>query len=236
MISNKKLNEISKEIIDPCLDLSKDYAEIGLDSLLDENLLKEIPIIKTLVSIIKTGVAIKERFFIKKFLVFLKEFKTGNTNENTLEQFKNNFEKDEGFKNKITEQILIILEELDSVKKSKILAHLFSFYLKKEFDWQYFIVLSSCLKNLQEITYNFVEILSKKEFNFSINSGLKVSEVVKLLKEKDENSGWPSFWEMEGLFMASGISYRNGTLFQITKIGQDLYKYGISKILKDNSI
>jgi hypothetical protein len=231
LMYKKNKGAIIKKIINPSLNLSKDYAEIGLDKLLDEGLLKEIPVIKTLVAIIKTGIAVRERFLIKKFLVFLEEFKSDNIEKKILEKFKKDFGEDEKFRNKTTEQILVIIEGLDSIKKAKILAHLFSAYLKKLIDWKRFVSLASCLKSLQEITFDYLEILSRENFNFTLGSSRKVSEINTILKENDKKFDQFSTYELEALFMASGIGFRNGTLFMITKLGQDLYKYGISPIL-----
>lgn len=233
MNSNKKISKISKEIINPSLDLSIDYTEIGIDELLNNNILKEIPIVKTLVAIAKTGIAIRERFFIKKFLVFLSEFKTNKIDEISLKKFREKFKKNEKFRNKTTEQILIIIEELDSIKKSKILAHLFNAYLKKYINWQRFISLSNCLKNLQEITFDYLRILSKKEFNFTINTGRKTSEIDKIIKKHKKGINQFSTYELEALLIASGVGLRSGTLFRITELGQDLYKYGIA-VLKNS--
>lgn len=36
--------------------------------------------------------------------------------------------------------------------------------------------------------------------------------------------------ENESLLIASGIGNRNGTMFSVTRLGQDLYNYGISKV------
>lgn len=233
MSSNNKIKKLSKEMFKPGLNLSKDYAEIGLDKVLNDDLLKEIPFIKTLVAIKKTGVAIKELFFIKKFLVFQSEFESNAVDEKILIKFRNDFEQDEKFRNKITEQIIVKIEELDSIKKAKILAYLFGAYLKKDVDWKRFVSLASCLKSLQEVTFDYLKILSKERFNFTINSGRRVTEIREMIAKHNINNQF-SDNEMEALFMASGIGFRNGSLFQITKLGQDLYVHGISMVLNDD--
>ena len=43
-------NNIEKEIFNTASDLSKNYAEIALDTLTEESLLSKIPVIKSLVS------------------------------------------------------------------------------------------------------------------------------------------------------------------------------------------
>jgi len=48
-----------------------DCLEIGIDGIFEEGLLKDIPIINSFVSLCKTGVNIRERFLIKKLMIFL---------------------------------------------------------------------------------------------------------------------------------------------------------------------
>ena len=55
-------------IVNYNLDTAIDFSEIGLDSLLDESILKEVPLIKTAYSIAKTGFAIREKHMLKKTL------------------------------------------------------------------------------------------------------------------------------------------------------------------------
>lgn len=150
-----QINTISDEIINPTFDLTIDYSEIGIDGFFDDNLLKEIPIIKTLTSAIKLGIAVKHKFFIKKFMVFLKEFHTSTITEEKLEKFKNKFKEDKTYKEKIMDQLMLIIEDVDSVNKTKIISHLFSAHLELKYNWERFITLSNCVKNLQESTYIF---------------------------------------------------------------------------------
>ncbi|MDE1944537.1 MAG: hypothetical protein KGH97_03555, partial [Patescibacteria group bacterium] len=80
------LDELGQEIIEPNLDLAIDYSEIGLDEFFDNGLLKEIPIVRSLAAIVRTGIAIRERFFIKKFVVFLRELHQGSVDKKEWEE------------------------------------------------------------------------------------------------------------------------------------------------------
>ena len=60
-----------------------EFLEIGIDSLLDDGIWKDIPFISTAVSIYRIGHSIRERHHLKKLAVFLNEIHANAHNENT---------------------------------------------------------------------------------------------------------------------------------------------------------
>jgi len=124
--NNPRLNEsLTRELVRPSLDLAEKYAEISLDSLLtDHAVLKEIPLVKTAVAVFETGVAIRERHFLKKMPSFLKEFH-GGPESDEAGRFKERINTDSGFREKITEHLLVMLNRFASVDKAQSLRHLF---------------------------------------------------------------------------------------------------------------
>lgn len=70
-LQNTSINDaFSKELIDSSLDLATDYSEIALDSILNNDLISEIPVVKSIVALGKVGISIKEMHFAKKVLFF----------------------------------------------------------------------------------------------------------------------------------------------------------------------
>ena len=63
--------DIIKEGMLTSADVFADYVEIGIDSLLDDSIIKEIPVIKTVNSVFKIGKSINTAFFYKKLITFL---------------------------------------------------------------------------------------------------------------------------------------------------------------------
>lgn len=71
-IDMEKLNVTMFETLKSDLSgIGIDCLEIGIDGIFEEGLLKDIPIINSFVSLYKTGVNIRERFLIKKLMIFL---------------------------------------------------------------------------------------------------------------------------------------------------------------------
>jgi len=52
-----------------------DFAELSVDSILQEGVLKDIPIVSTLISLTKVGISINDKLFLKKILYFINNIK-----------------------------------------------------------------------------------------------------------------------------------------------------------------
>ena len=120
--SDKTLsNQFSTELLSPSIDLSIDYSEIFLDDLLDNEVIKEIPIVKTVVGVIKTGIIVNQLWFAKKLLTFIREFNQGNIDSKKLAKFRSRFEKEDKYRKKVVENIMVFNDRFLEINKSKIL-------------------------------------------------------------------------------------------------------------------
>ena len=212
---NSITNAISNDMVSTSLDLGVEYAELGFDELLNDGILKEIPVIKTLVSVAKIGFNIKEKFFVKKVLTFLKEFHSGTISQVKLDEFRNKFNSDYKHREKVTEQIMVFLDVYLTNEKSKILAKLFKAHIEGYYDWEYFQSLSTCLNSLHPQSFNYLDRLSQSDFQIPMSP---------------EKVGLSRDFDNEALLDACGISYKASpwaSAYQVTKLGQDLFNYGI---------
>ncbi|PKM51754.1 MAG: hypothetical protein CVV02_05685 [Firmicutes bacterium HGW-Firmicutes-7] len=66
--------ELKCELIDPLKTVSQDVIELSIDSLLEDGLLKDVPIVNTILAVAKFGNGIRERFFLKKSFCFWSNF------------------------------------------------------------------------------------------------------------------------------------------------------------------
>ncbi len=208
-MKNKKQNKLSTELIEPSIDLAIDYSEIALDTIFDEEILEEIPIIKTIVSTYKIGNSIKERHFTKKIALFFKEFYSCSIEETKLTEFREKFSTDEKYRDKVMEQISIYNDRFIDNQKSRILANLFASHIEGKFDWTYYLELSHCLESLSPRTILLLHKMSEADFRIPFKSELDEPGVL-------------------GILNSSGILSSvldNDYNFQGT-IGHDLYLYG----------
>ncbi len=122
-------------------DVSIELAEIALDGLLDEGVLKEIPVLKSVLACRKTWETIQDRLFLRKvagFLLACPKFTEAEKN-----RFADEHLRDPKAASKLTEALVIILERLDDLEKPIMLAKMFAALVRKHIDYPDFRRLSA---------------------------------------------------------------------------------------------
>ncbi|SDM41304.1 hypothetical protein [Halarsenatibacter silvermanii] len=175
-----KVNELlSDSLCEPSIDLAVEYAELSFDELVNE-VAEEIPFVRTLVTVGKTGLAIKEAHFVKKTLSFLKKFHTGDYDEEKMKRFREKMNCDAEYRNKVTNKIIVFIDKLSSEKKAKILSRLFIAHINEEYDWKTFIDLTKCLDSMFLLDFDVLTYL------YNSNEPVKIKNIS--LKEREVNT------------------------------------------------
>lgn len=125
-------------------DVVFEAAEVALDEHLADGVLKELPIIGTVMKLVQASQSISEALFVNKLLRFLTELQGVPTEERRrlLEEYPDSSEKQKV----LGENLLLALERLDDVEKPKILARLFTAYIRSEIDYMTFTRLARALE------------------------------------------------------------------------------------------
>lgn len=203
--------KFEEQLFDQSIDLGSDYADLGLENMLDNELLKHIPFVKTLVAFYHIGSSYNARHNVKKILVFLQAFHSKTIEPQKLTEFKNKFDKNPKFRDRVMETVLVYNEKFIEVSQSAVLAHLFRAYIEGKIEWGSFSQLAFIVNNLHPIAYESLEVM--------------------------EVTGWANHDRhpaIEALMLSAGIGHRHGTSFSITETGRQLYDYGI-KPMRGNS-
>lgn len=134
-MNNKHDNSIDASLLatlgDPTsLDLAANLAEVGLDRILYEGLLRDIPIINTFIGLVRLSGNVRDAFLIKKLTHFLCEL--NKLQEQERSQFVDKIRSDKKFRGSVGEQLLVILDRLDSCEKAELVAKAFITYLRDE--------------------------------------------------------------------------------------------------------
>ena len=159
---------------DKSVDFISNLAEVGLDSIMEDGLLKEVPILSTVVSLFKIGGNIKDRHNIKKLIAFLNEINNEIQNQEEREKYKKKFQKSKHFRDEELEYLLVIIDRYIGYEKTQMLAHLYLAYLDEKIDWNSFAEYSEIVDRLLPSDFRCL-------FNFMCHGGVIIE------KEKDIN-------------------------------------------------
>ena len=121
-LSNSLLKTIASSELES---VGSGVGEIAIDSLLNDGVLKELPIIGTLTRIWKAGVTIRDELFVRKLLTFLNGL-SDIPNEDRAEMIASL--DDDETSEKAGEKILTLLDRLDSSAKATIMGEAFKLY------------------------------------------------------------------------------------------------------------
>lgn len=171
-------------LTDKSVDCLSNLAEVGLDSIMEEGLFKDVPILSTIVSLYKIGNNIKDRHNIKKLISFLNEINSEIPNRQEREKYKKKFQKSKRFRDMELEYILVIIDRYIGYEKTLYLAHLYIAYLDEKIDWNSFAEYSEIIDRLFPSDFNCLfsfmchgGIIIKEEKNINIASVLRLVSV-----------------------------------------------------------
>ena len=142
--------------------LSHDYLELGIDSLIDNDIIKSIPIIKTLDAIYKTSKSIQEYFLKKKIINFFIQIKdvTDEEKKKTLKKLEN----DSSYKKNFVENLILILDRFEDTNKSELLGKAFKMVLKDQINTEDFLRVSHIIdKSFYNDLLKLIKIKNKIE-------------------------------------------------------------------------
>lgn len=137
-------NKIVESVYSPELNqLGLDVAEVAFDALLDDGILKDLPIIGSIVTLFKGAMDFRDRIFVAKIARFL--FNLTSTPSEQRESFKREINQNAKFKQKVGASLVLILDRLDDIEKTDFLAKCFRTYLCNNISFDQFRRLSAAI-------------------------------------------------------------------------------------------
>lgn len=160
---DKIVPSFQKSLFDGSKDFIEDIAEVGIDSVLEEGLLKEIPIVGFLIGTKNVVQNLQDRNLLNQTLQFIKEFNSGSIDTRKLSKYKEDISQDNGKAEKELGRVLLILNRILDSKKSKILANFYRNYVNGKISWEDFCELSSVLEMLFISDIKILEDIASNE-------------------------------------------------------------------------
>jgi hypothetical protein len=122
------MKRTAMDINSPKADLLADLGEVVIDRLLENEVLKEIPILGSAVNLARAGIGIRERVFLNKIKIFVSLLP--EQSEEDRQRFVDELEKDSKSRIRFGETVLTVIEQSDSTVKVEYVAIVFSAFLK----------------------------------------------------------------------------------------------------------
>lgn len=120
-------------------DILIDISEYTIDNLIEgSDTLTDFPIIKTIASVLKGAHNIYDRNLLKNTLIFIKELNSGKINRDKYIAYKTTLEHNPNKCEKELGRVILILNNIIDVSKSKMLARLYKAYINKVLTWEEF--------------------------------------------------------------------------------------------------
>ena len=228
-MDSKLVASLKNTIWDGTKDILMDFTEVGLDTITENEVLKEIPIVSTIFRLGNAVVAIRDRHLLKKTLTFVAEVNDGTISNEKLRKHKEELEKNTEKMNAELESILVILDRINKTNKSIVLANFYKSYMDEaiSFDWEDFCICAEMLEVFSMYDVKSLKDIYEKE---SYEDGDKFDVFV---MQKFNGLGLVSF------FNNMKVNFGGKSVFAfINHAGTIFYELGIQKsyekILKMN--
>lgn len=168
---DKLVDDFEKSLFNSSKDVISDYLEIGIDSLMNEGILKEIPIVNTIVGVLKIGKNVHDRNLLKQTLTFINEFNNNKISHDKLKQYKITIENNPKRCEEELERILLLLNNFIDKEKSIMLAKIFKAYIEKIINWNEFCEYSEIINRLFIQDINLLNMIYDGRVTDTTNRG-----------------------------------------------------------------
>ena len=213
---DKIIPSFSSSLFDGNKDIIGEIAELGIDSLLDDGLFKDIPIVNILIGVKNTYQNIHDRNLLKQTLAFIKKFNSGNINQEKLNKYKEMLNEDSKKAEKELGRVLIILNSTIDIEKSQMLANLYKSYINEKINWNQFCELSEIIKMLFLSDFNIIGLIYHHKITDT--SSIEIYPIDRLSSLGLVNTA------MMSIVISSNANSRSDKYVNLTNIGKKFYE------------
>ena len=213
---DKIIPSFSYSLFDGSKDSIGDIAELGIDSLLEDGLFKDIPIVSMLIGVQKTYQNIHDRNLLKQTLTFIKQFNSGTINEEKLTKYKEMLNSDSKKAEKELGRVIIVLNSTIDIEKSQMLANLYKSYINEKINWNQFCEFSEIIKMLLLNDFNIIRLIYNQQL--SDTSKIEIYPIDRLSSLGLVNTATMS------IVISSNANSRTDKYVNLTTIGKKFYE------------
>lgn len=213
---DKIIPSFASSLFDGSKDSIGDITELGIDSLLDDGVFKDLPIVSMLVGVKNTYQNIHGRNLLKQTLTFIKQFNSGSINQEKLNKYRDMLNADSKKAEKELGRVLIILNSTIDMEKSQMLANLYKSYINEKINWNQFCEFAEIIKMLFLNDFNIIDLIYKHQITDT--SGIEIYPIDRLTSLGIVNT------VMKTIMISSNTSSKSDKYVNLTTIGQKFYE------------
>ncbi len=210
-------------------DLGIEFAELGIDSILSEGILKDIPIIGTIVGLGKLAHNVHDRNLLKQTLTFINEFNKGLVSYEKKENHRKKLQNDPKKLEEELGRVLILLDRNIDTLKSIFEANFYTAYVEEKINWDEFCELCDITDRL---FISDITILKEAYKNSGVRESTtltykhdRLNSVGLLENDTRISSGW----------VLTDIEEDDDELYmKLTTIGEVFCKFAFGVIVEQN--
>lgn len=125
-----------------------DVIDLGIDGILENEILQQIPLVRLCVAAAKTGLNIRDRNAIRNTYTFIVTLNDGSIDLEKIDKHKAKLDSNRSFAEEELGRVLVILDSILDSEKSKLLARLYRAYVEETIDWDQFCELSEAMERI----------------------------------------------------------------------------------------
>jgi hypothetical protein len=138
-------------IVDPALqDSTAALAEVILDSSIEGGVLRDVPIIGTIIGLGRAAVTIRDRLFLNKLRYLLSEIESVSAEDR--EEMVSAINDSEEYSIKVGEKILYIVDRCEDHQTATLVGRIFKAFLEGRLDYDSFVRLAGIIDRLHHST------------------------------------------------------------------------------------
>jgi hypothetical protein len=190
----------------------RNLGEVALDTILQEGILRDIPVLNTIVAFYKAGVEIHHQLFLTKIINFLKEL--SNTPLEKREKFVEEIKRNPTQEREFEKTLLLLIDRADSLQKPSILGKLLKHHILGNISYEDATRLSYMVDRVY---------ISDLSYLLNFNSGVQRNQII---AASLQSIGLLSFAGIDGGTLGEETS-SGGVSYELNEYASMLLRYGL---------
>lgn len=145
---------------DDLTNLTKDGLELTIDSFINDEIIKQIPFVKSIAAIVSTAKSITNYLFVKKIIAFLKGI--SDIPQKKRQAMISKIDESKKYRQKVGEFLLFQINHCDDDLKAEYLSQAFRAVINEELSYGDFMRVSNVLNRLSII--DFEDFITREKF------------------------------------------------------------------------